>query len=82
MLVLSRRVEESIMIGENIEVVILAVEGDVVKLGIRAPKQVDIYRKELYMSIQASNREAAQGQLQLNELANLLRPTGNRNNLE
>lgn len=82
MLVLSRRVEESIMIGENIEVVVLAVEGDVVKLGIRAPKQVDIYRKELYMSIQAANREAAQGQLQLSELASLLRPSGKKNNLD
>ena len=65
MLVLSRRLEESIMIGENIEVVVLGVEGDVVKLGIRAPKQVDIYRKELYMSIQASNREAVRDKCRL-----------------
>ncbi len=75
MLVLSRRLEESIMIGEQIEIVVLGIEGDTVKIGIRAPRQVDIYRKELYMSIQASNREAAQGQMALGQLASLLNPS-------
>ncbi|MDQ6422502.1 carbon storage regulator CsrA [Paenibacillus sp. LHD-117] len=58
MLVLSRKSNESIMIGANVEIMILGVEGDNVKLGIRAPKDVDIYRKEIYMAIQDENRAA------------------------
>lgn len=50
------------MIGDDIEIEVLAVEGDQVKLGIRAPRQVEIHRKEIYLSIQESNQEAAQGQ--------------------
>ncbi|MGO4692870.1 carbon storage regulator CsrA [Paenibacillus sp. FSL K6-3182] len=59
MLVLSRKSNESIMIGTNVEIIVLGVEGDNVKLGIRAPKEVDIHRKEIYMAIQAENRAAA-----------------------
>jgi carbon storage regulator len=73
MLVLSRKSNESIMIGGQIEVVVLGIENDTVKLGIRAPKEVDIYRKELYVSIQASNREAAQASISLSGLTELLR---------
>lgn len=73
MLVLSRKIDESIMIGSNIEVVVLGVEGDHVKLGIRAPKEVEIFRKELYVSIQASNREAVSSLQSLNEVVQLLR---------
>lgn len=71
MLVLSRKSDESIIIGGNIEVVVLGVEGDTVKLGIRAPKEVDIYRKEIYLNIQASNREAVQTAMPLNEVTKL-----------
>ena len=60
MLVLTRKKGESIMIGDSIELVVIGVEGDLVKLGIRAPKSVEVYRKELYDSIQASNKEATQ----------------------
>ena len=59
MLVLKRKPNESIMIGNDIEIEILGVEGDQVKLGIRAPKQIEIQRKEIYLSIQESNQEAA-----------------------
>lgn len=59
MLVLTRKVNESIQIGDNIEVKILAVEGDQIKLGINAPKSVDIHRKEIYTAIQQQNNEAA-----------------------
>lgn len=62
MLVLSRRSNESIVIGGNIEVVVLGVEGDQVRLGIRAPKEVDIYRQEIYAAIQEQNRQAVTGQ--------------------
>ena len=73
MLVLSRKINESILIGGNIEIVVLGSEGDTIKLGIKAPKHVDIYRKELYEAIQASNKEAARNQVPLKELAGLLR---------
>lgn len=73
MLVLSRKINESILIGGQVEVVVLGVEGDTIKLGIKAPKQVDIYRKELYEAIQASNLEAARTRVPLKELAGLLK---------
>jgi carbon storage regulator len=60
MLVLSRKKGESIMIGDQIELVIVSIEGDQVKLGIKAPQQVEIFRKEVYQSIQLANREAAE----------------------
>jgi carbon storage regulator len=58
MLVLTRKKGESIMIGDQIELVIVSIEGDQVKLGIKAPQQVEIFRKEVYESIQMANREA------------------------
>ncbi|UOE55110.1 carbon storage regulator CsrA [Cytobacillus oceanisediminis] len=58
MLVLTRRLKESIMIGDDIEISILSIEGDQVKLGISAPKNVDIHRKEIYLSIQQENSSA------------------------
>ena len=68
MLVLSRKLDESIIIDGKIEVVVLGIEGDTVKVGIKAPKDVDIYRKELYLTIQASNKEALQAPAALNQL--------------
>ena len=59
MLVLSRKLNESIQIGDNIEVKVLGVEGDQIKLGIDAPRNIDIHRKEIYVAIQAENTEAA-----------------------
>lgn len=60
MLVLTRRHKESIMVGDDIEISILSIEGDQVKLGISAPKNVDIHRKEIYLSIQQENSSATQ----------------------
>ncbi|EIJ80518.1 carbon storage regulator [Bacillus methanolicus PB1] len=59
MLVLTRKKDESIMIGDSIEIKVLAIEGEQVKLGINAPKDIDIYRKEIYISIQNENTQAA-----------------------
>ncbi|MDP4098597.1 carbon storage regulator CsrA [Paenibacillus sp. P96] len=59
MLVLSRKKGESIIIQDHIEVTVLEVDGDTVRIGISAPKHVDIFRKELYVSIQEANRESA-----------------------
>ncbi|MGE7911004.1 carbon storage regulator CsrA [Lysinibacillus xylanilyticus] len=58
MLVLSRKKDESIMIGDHIEIKILAVEGEQIKLGIVAPKTVKVHRSEVFEAIQAQNREA------------------------
>ncbi len=63
MLALSRKINESIMIGNDIEITILEVKGDQIKIGINAPKSVPIYRKEIYLQIQESNKEAAQSQV-------------------
>lgn len=59
MLVLSRKKGESIMVSDNIEFTILEVEGDTVKIGVSAPKDIEIHRKEVYISIQKSNIEAS-----------------------
>ncbi|WP_110928439.1 carbon storage regulator CsrA [Bacillus massiliglaciei] len=69
MLVLTRKKNESIMIGDEIEITVLAVEGEQIKLGIQAPKQIDIHRKEVYVSIQEENSEASKTEVQL--LSNL-----------
>ncbi len=58
MLALSRKKNEAIVINNNIEVTILEVKGDQVKIGITAPKEVPVYRKEVYMQIQNANQEA------------------------
>lgn len=60
MLALSRKQGESIIIGNDIEITILEVKGEQVKIGISAPKSVPIYRKEIYISIQESNKEAVE----------------------
>ncbi|RKQ35574.1 carbon storage regulator CsrA [Oceanobacillus halophilus] len=59
MLVLTRKRNESIQIGSNIEIKVIGIEGDQVKLGISAPKSVEIHRKEIYLDIQEQNNEAA-----------------------
>ncbi len=58
MLALSRKVNESIMIGHEIEITILEIKGEQVKIGINAPKSVPLYRKEIYVQIQEANKEA------------------------
>ncbi|CDE45861.1 carbon storage regulator homolog [Clostridium sp. CAG:411] len=58
MLALSRKQGESIMIGNDIEITILDIRNDQVKIGISAPKQVGIYRKEIYLQIQEENKQA------------------------
>jgi carbon storage regulator len=59
MLVLTRRLKEAIQIGDDIEITVLAISGDQVKLGINAPKHVEIHRKEIYLAIQKENSEAS-----------------------
>jgi carbon storage regulator len=60
MLVLTRKANQSIMIGDTIEVSVLSVLGEKVRLGIQAPRDVPVFRKEVFLEIQAQNLEAAE----------------------
>lgn len=59
MLILARRINERIIIGDTIVVSVVDIRGDQVKLGIEAPRNVKVYRQEVYEAIQQENREAA-----------------------
>jgi len=59
MLVLTRKAGESIRIGEDIEIIVSAVDQNKVKIGIRSPRHIPIYREEIYQKILAENRAAA-----------------------
>lgn len=60
MLALSRKKDEAIIINDDIEIKILDIKGDQIKLGISAPKSVPVYRKEVYLQIQNANKEASE----------------------
>lgn len=62
MLVLTRKRDESIIIGDDIKITIVDVRGDQVKIGIEAPRSVPVHREEIYLEIQEENRRAALGQ--------------------
>jgi carbon storage regulator len=59
MLVLTRKPNETIKIGEDIEVTVLSVSGDQIKLGIKAPRDVEVHRQEIYEDIQLENKAAS-----------------------
>lgn len=71
MLALSRKKNEAIIINNNIEVTILEVKGEQVKIGISAPREVSVYRKEVYLQIQEANK-AATDSTGMEALKNLL----------
>lgn len=60
MLVLTRKINQSIVIGDDVEVVVLEVRGEQVRLGIKAPRTVAVHRKEIYEQIQEENRAASE----------------------
>ncbi|MCR5099815.1 MAG: carbon storage regulator CsrA [Butyrivibrio sp.] len=70
MLALSRKKNEAIIINNNIEITILDIRGDQIKIGIAAPKEIPIYRKEVYLQIQQENQAATNldGIAELNKL--------------
>jgi carbon storage regulator len=59
MLVLTRRAGESVMIGDDVVITVLEARGDVIRLGIQAPRDVQVHREEVWKELQAVNREAA-----------------------
>ena len=62
MLVLSRQRDESIMIGDNVEIIIVDVRGDKVRLGITAPKEIPVHRREIYDAIQREKNQKKEPQ--------------------
>ncbi len=74
MLVLTRKKDEVIKIGDDIEITVIGINGDQVKLGIQAPKHIEIHRKEIYLSIQEENNAASHSSLDfLTALSNQLK---------
>lgn len=71
MLVLARRTNQSFMIGDQVEIVIVEIRGDQVKIGIKAPREVSIYRKEVYEEIQRENIAAGKQDVKPDTLENL-----------
>ena len=71
MLALSRKKGEALMINNDIEITVLDIKGEQVKIGISAPKQVPVYRKEVYLQIQEANKEATSNTAAMEQLANL-----------
>ncbi len=59
MLVLTRKVDQSIIIGDDIKIIVVDVRGDQVKIGIEAPRDVSVHREEIYREIQQENKRAA-----------------------
>ena len=72
MLILSRKVDEKIKIWNEISISIIEIHGDQVKIGVEAPKNVKVYRQEVFNSIQQQNKEAAAGTETLKALSRLL----------
>ncbi|AIG28638.1 carbon storage regulator [Brevibacillus laterosporus] len=72
MLVLARKKNESIMIGDQIEIKVIAVEKDFVRIGISAPRDINVHRKEVYVAIQEENQLAVQTKVDWTQLAQWL----------
>ncbi|NLY74099.1 MAG: carbon storage regulator CsrA [Firmicutes bacterium] len=71
MLVLTRKLNESIMVGDNVKITIVDVKGDQVKLGITAPREVAVHREEVYREIQKENQLAAAAKANLEQLSKM-----------
>ena len=76
MLALSRKKDEAIIINDDIEITVIEIKGDQVKLGITAPKSVPIYRKEVYVQIKNANKEAVEQKIDVAALNKLFKKAG------
>lgn len=72
MLVLTRKINQSIMIGDDVEVSVLAVSRDKIRLGISAPREVPVFRKEVYLSIKGEAGDADDDEATTKEVAGAL----------
>ena len=69
MLVLTRKKDQTIIINENVEITVLDVQGDQVRIGINAPRSVSVHRKEVFLEIQQENKKASEvGNVSLDEI--------------
>ncbi|NMB45744.1 MAG: carbon storage regulator CsrA [Firmicutes bacterium] len=75
MLVLTRKIDESIIIGDDIKIIVVDIRGDQVKIGIEAPREITIHREEIYREIQAENLRAAMSSraVDLDQLTDMLK---------
>ena len=73
MLVITRKPEQSLIIGGDVEVIVLGVTREGVRLGIKAPREVQVHRREVFEAIAAENRAAAEAQVPVQDAAALLR---------
>jgi len=73
MLILARKTDQKIRIGDNITLTIIEIHGDEVKIGVEAPKNVKVFRQEVFDAIQKENKAAAAGSNTLNTLSQLLK---------
>ncbi|WP_223642393.1 carbon storage regulator CsrA [Planococcus sp. 4-30] len=71
MLVLGRKKGETIIINDDIEITVTSIEGDMVRIGINAPKQVTIHRKEVYLEIQEENKQAMSNVINLSDFLSM-----------
>ncbi len=81
MLVLARKINESIMIGDDIEIVVIDIKGDQIKLGIKAPRRISVHRKEIYDEIQSENIAAMRSDLNkdtMKDISNLFKKDKNK----
>ena len=78
MLILARKLNERIVIGDDIEVSVVEIKGDQVKLGISAPRTVSVYRHEVYEAIQSENRMAVRSQPDIPEFNEWLEKQGGK----
>lgn len=67
MLVLGRKKGETIVVDDNIEITVTAIEGEMVRLGINAPKHITIHRKEVYLEIQEENKQATSNVINISD---------------
>ena len=78
MLVLSRQRDETIMIGDDVEITVVDIRGDKVRLGITAPRHIQVHRKEVYEAIKRENEQAAK--LAPDDVSEVIKPERNSNN--
>ncbi|MHB8172570.1 MAG: carbon storage regulator CsrA [Thermincolia bacterium] len=76
MLALTRKPGQSIIIGDDIEITIVEIDGDKVRVAIRAPKVIKVHRKEIYLAIKEANKEAASLSCNLEELERVFDANG------